>query len=135
MNLLFVNHNTGILSEIDDFQFSCSDTCFYSQNTADTIGILEKHPIGLVVMIINHMRDVAILKYLNDYRKDLEVLLVACEEYDEIITWFCGTNYKIHRLPDAYRHPLVNMDQMIAEHVGRFAGGISEHTRSAGVKN
>ena len=116
MNLLFINHNPDVQTEIDDFRLSCQDTCFFSINTTETIRILEEHSIDLVIMIINHIRDAAVLKYLSDNRGDIEVLLLASEEYDEIITLFCASQYRIHRLPVQYKNLLMNLDQLVSEH-------------------
>ena len=115
MNLLFINHDPEIQSELGDFMCNQHDKCFYSRNTSETIQILDEHSIDLAVMIVNHIRDAAVLKYISDNRKDLEVLLVASKEYDEIITLFCESQYKTFRLPQQFRSLLDNLDGMIAE--------------------
>jgi DNA-binding NtrC family response regulator len=116
MNLLFIHHDPEIQSEIDDFLHSQKDDCFYSRNTEDTIRILNDHPIDLVVLIINHMRDAAVLKYINDNYKELEVLLIASEEYDEIISLFSVNQYKTVRLPLKLKDLRTSINSMISDH-------------------
>jgi DNA-binding NtrC family response regulator len=115
MNLLFIHHNPEIQSEIDDFLHNQQDNCYYSRNTEDTIRMLNDHPIDLVVLIINHMRDAAVLKYINDNYHDLEVLLIASEDYDEIISLFSKHQYKTVRLPLKLRDLRTNIDRMIVD--------------------
>jgi DNA-binding NtrC family response regulator len=116
MNLLFIHHDPEIQSEIDDFLHNEKDNCYYSRSTGDSIRILNEHPIDLVVLIINHMRDASVLKYINDNYKDLEVLLIASEEYDEIISLFSERSYKTYRLPVKLNDLRRNINQMMGEH-------------------
>jgi DNA-binding NtrC family response regulator len=118
MNLLFIHHDPEIQSEIDDFLRSQKDNCFFSRNTEDTIRILNDHPIDMAVLIINHMRDAAVLKYINDHYENLEVLLIASEEFDEIISLFSEHQYKTVRLPLKLRDLKVSIDGMISDRVG-----------------
>jgi DNA-binding NtrC family response regulator len=99
MNLLFIHHDQEIRSEISDLLGNNTNNCYFSRNTIETIRILDDHPIDLVVMIVNHMRVAAVLKYINDNYKDLEVLLMAGEEFDEIISLFSDGQYRTVRLP------------------------------------
>jgi len=115
MNILFIHHDPEIQKEIDDFLNNNKDVCFFSRNTNDTIKILNEHPVDLIVLIINHMRDAAVLKYINDNYKNLEVMLVASEEYDEIISLFSERQYKTFRLPLKLKDIRVNIDKMIAQ--------------------
>jgi DNA-binding NtrC family response regulator len=115
MNLLFIHHDQEIQSEIDDFLQTHQDNCFFSRNTEETIRILDNNPIDLVVLIISHMRDAAVLKYINDHYKDVEVLLVASEEYDEIISLFSGSQYVTIRLPLKLKELKTNIVSMIAD--------------------
>ncbi|MEI7897212.1 MAG: hypothetical protein WCJ26_09265 [bacterium] len=99
MNILFIHHKPDIHSEVVNYLVSPMDTCFFSRNTTETIKVLGDHQVDLVIMIITNIRDAAVLKYINDNHSELEVLLVADEEYDEIITLFCDSQYTICRLP------------------------------------
>ncbi len=115
MNLLFIHHDPEIQSEIDDFLQTNKDNCFFSHNTESTIRILNDHPIDLAVLIINHMRDAAVLKYINDNYKELEVLLMASEEYDEIISLFSECQYKTVRMPLKLKDLRINIDRVVEE--------------------
>ena len=118
MNILFIHHDPEIQKEIDEFMHSHKDVCFFSRNTDTTIKILNDHTIDLVVLIINHMRDAAVLSYINGNYKGLDVLLVASEEYDEIISLFSERQYKTFRLPLKLKDLRVNIDRMISERGG-----------------
>jgi DNA-binding response OmpR family regulator len=115
MNLLFILHDPEIQTEIDDFMNTKKNHCFYSRNTEESIRILNDTPIDLVVLVINHMRDTAVLKYINDNYTNQEVLLIASEEYDEIITLFSTHQYKIVRLPLKLKELQVNIDSILAD--------------------
>jgi len=118
MKLLFIHHDPETQTEIDDFLCNSQDTCFFSRNTGDAIRVLNNHTIDLVVLIINHMRDAAVLKYLNDNYTELEVLLMASEEYDEIISLFCGRQYTTIRMPVKLNELRTQIKRMIKESVG-----------------
>lgn len=126
MNILFIHHDPEIQSEIDEFLHSHKDVCYFSRNTNDTIRILNDHQIDLVVLIINHMRDAAVLKYINDNYKGLEVLLMASEEYDEIISLFSECQYKTFRLPLKLKDLRRNIDKMMEERSKDLRGINSE---------
>jgi hypothetical protein len=115
MNLLFINHDPDLPSQMDDFMCNSHDRCFCSRNTTETIRILDEQSIDFAVLIVNHLRDAVVLKYLNDERKELEVLLVVSEEFDEIITLFYDSQYKTIRLPLQFNSLLENIGRMIAE--------------------
>ncbi len=116
MNLLFTHHDPELQSEIDDFIHTNKDNCYFSGNTESTIRILNDHPIDMIVLIINHMRDAAVLKYINDNYKDLEVLLIASEEFDEIISLFSQCQYKTVRMPLKLKDLRSSIDKMVADH-------------------
>jgi len=116
MNLLFIHHDPEIQSEINDFLHNQKDDCYFSRNTEESIHILNNHRIDLVVLIINHMRDAAVLKYINDNYQDLEVLLIANEDYEEIISLFSQHQYKTVRLPLKLRELRKNIDSMLSDH-------------------
>jgi DNA-binding NtrC family response regulator len=115
MNLLFIHNDPEIQSDINDFMCTKKDHCFYSRNTEESIRILNDTPIDLVVLVINHMRDAAVLKYINDNDTNQEVLLIASEEYDEIINLFSKHQYKTVRLPLKLKDLRTSIDRMIAD--------------------
>ena len=123
MNLLFIHHDPEIQAEIDDFMVTPNDNCFFCRNTEETIRILDTQQIDLVVLIITHMRDAAVLKYINDNYKELEVLLMATEEYDEIIALFSECQYQVIRLP-------AKLKEMQKNIVGMVNGNQEENKRN-----
>jgi DNA-binding NtrC family response regulator len=71
----------------------------FSKNMREAIGILNDQEIGLVVLKINNNKDASILKYINDYYKNLEVLVMASKEYDEVISTFSTGHFKLYSQP------------------------------------
>ena len=99
MNILFAHYDPEIQKEIDDFLKLMDAKIYFSVNTEETIRILNEKTIEMVVLKINNMRDASILKYINDYYKDLEVLIMASKEYDEIISAFIRGHFTLIQQP------------------------------------
>ena len=99
MNILFIHYDPGIKEEIDEFLMTQKGTGFFAENTEHAIRILNETAIDLVVLKITNLRDAAILKYINDYYKDLEVYIMASKEYDDIISVFSKGHYKLFPQP------------------------------------
>jgi DNA-binding NtrC family response regulator len=116
MNLLFIHPDPEIQTEIDDFLHNSKDACFFSRNTEESIHILNNHSINLVVLIITQMRDAAVLKYINDNYRDLEVLLIASKDYEEIISLFSQHQYTTARLPLKLKELRTSIDSILSKH-------------------
>jgi DNA-binding NtrC family response regulator len=99
LNILFIHNDPEVLEEIKEFLTVPDGDVFFSKDTNDAIRILSEQTIGMVVLKITNMRDAAILKYINDNYKDLEVLVMASREYDEIISAFSAGQFKLYSQP------------------------------------
>jgi DNA-binding response OmpR family regulator len=99
VNILFIHDDPEIQEEIREFLTQPNGNVFFSKNTGETISILNNQTVDLVVIKINNMRDAGILKFINTNYKDIEVLVMASKEYDEIISVFSTGHYKIFRQP------------------------------------
>ena len=99
LNILFIHYDPDIREEIDEFLGTQQGTAFFARDTGHAIRILNETLIDLVVLKINNMRDAGILKYINDYYKDLEVFVMASQEYDDIISVFSKGRYKLFQQP------------------------------------
>jgi DNA-binding NtrC family response regulator len=99
VNILFIHDDPLIQDEIDDFLTQYEGKVFFSKHTHDAIRILQNCSIDLVVLKLDNMHDAAILKYINDYYKDLEVVVMASKEYDDIISVFTHGHFKMLQQP------------------------------------
>ena len=72
---------------------------FFAKDTEEAIHILNNYDIYLVVLQINNLRHAAILRYINENYKHLEVLILASREYDDIISVFSKGRYRLTRQP------------------------------------
>ena len=99
VNILFIHDDPEIQEEIREFLTIPNGEVLFSKTTSEAMVVLNAKKIDLVVLKINNMRDASILKYINDYYKDLEVLIMASKEYDEIISVFTTGHYKLFRQP------------------------------------
>ena len=99
VNILFIHNDPEIQTEIDDFLRMHNGQGFFARDTAQAINILNNYVICLAVLQINNLRDAAILKYINENYQGLEVLVMASQEYDDIISVFSKGKYKLFRQP------------------------------------
>jgi len=112
VNILFIHDDPEIQEEIREFLTLPNGNVFFSKDTGEAIGILNDQKIDLVVLKINNMRDAGILKYINNNYKDLEVLVMASKEYDEIISVFNKGHYKLFSQPLKLSELKRNIDKM-----------------------
>ena len=113
MNLLLIHDNPDIQAEIKEYLTLLNGTVFFSKDTGEAIRILNEETIELVILNIKSMRDAAILKYINDYYKELEVLIMASKEYDEIISIFSTCNYKRFPQPQKLSELKLNIEKIL----------------------
>jgi DNA-binding NtrC family response regulator len=99
LNILFIHNDPEVLEEIREFLTVPHGDIFFSKDTNEAIRILNEQKIGMVVLKITNMRDAAILKYINENYTDLEVLIMASKEYDEIISAFSTGHFKLYSQP------------------------------------
>jgi DNA-binding response OmpR family regulator len=99
VNILFIHDDPEIQEEIREFLTVPNGNVYFSKDISEVIRILNDQSIELVVLNIKSMRDAGILKFINNNYKDLEVLVLASKEYDEIISVFSTGRYKLFRQP------------------------------------
>ena len=117
MNILFIHDDPEIQEEIREFLTLTNGNVFFSKDTGEAINILNNQKIDLVVLKINNMRDAGILKYINNNYKDLEVLVMASKEYDEIISVFSTGNYKLFSQPLKLSELKINIEKMMMDNI------------------
>ena len=99
MNILFIHNDPEVQEEIREFLTVPDGNVFFSKDVNEAIHILNEQTIGMVVLKINNMRDAAILRYINENYKDLEVLVMASKEYDDIISVFNKGHFRMFSQP------------------------------------
>jgi hypothetical protein len=110
VNILFIHNNAEALDEIDDYMRHHRNQAFFARSTGQAIQILNTYDIFLVVLQITTLRDAAILKYINVNYQSLEVVVLASDEYDDIINVFSQCKYKLFRQPLRLSNLLENID-------------------------
>lgn len=94
MNILFINSDASTHEELNEFSLDNNLTNYYSNRLENSIIILNEHPITTVVLKMNKLSDVSILKYLNDYYKNIKVLISAPKYFKEVLTIFSQVSYE-----------------------------------------
>jgi DNA-binding NtrC family response regulator len=94
MKILFINSDTSIRSEFNEFAGQIDAEILYSGSTEQSIITLNEHEIDIVVLKIGKLADVSILKYIDDYYKHIKVLVCAREDFDEALTIFNQVHFE-----------------------------------------
>jgi len=99
MNVFFQIQNSTADKEILEYIEGEGNKVYISHSTEESISILSNHDIQKAVISLQSLKDAAILKYLNDYYPDINVVVIANKEYDNIISVFQKTNYSVMHEP------------------------------------
>lgn len=99
MNVLIQIKETSTDREIREFTETKDDQVFISHSTEESIYILSRNIIDKAVISIKGLKDAAILKYINEYYPESEVVVIANKEFDDIISIFQKGNYSVIHEP------------------------------------
>jgi hypothetical protein len=99
MNVFFQIKNNTIDKEILEFIEGEGSKVFIAHSTEESISILSKHRFEKAVISLQNLQDATILKYLNDYYPEIEVVVIADKEFDNIISVFQKSNYSVMHEP------------------------------------
>ncbi len=99
MNVFFQIQNSRADKEILEYIEGEGNKVYISHSPEESISILSNHDIQKAVISLQSLKDAAILKYLNDYYPDINVVVIANKEYDNIISVFQKTNYSVMHEP------------------------------------
>jgi hypothetical protein len=94
VTILFINCDASIRCEFNEFASEINAHNFFSSSTEESILVLNEHQIDKVVLKIGKLTDLSIMKYIDDYYKDIEVLVCASENFDEALTIFTQVHFK-----------------------------------------
>jgi len=99
MNILIQIRNTSTDREIKEFTEGKNDNVYITHSVEESIKILSHTEIQKAVISLKSLKDTAILKYINDYYKNIEVVVLANKTFDDIISIFSKSNYSIIHEP------------------------------------
>ncbi len=80
--------------EFNEFAQDIDANSYYSNSLEKSIAILNEQQIDIVVLKIGKLSDASILKYLNDYYKDIKVLVSARKDFEEALTIFSQVQFE-----------------------------------------
>lgn len=114
MNILIQIHESATDNEIREFTEGNGNVIFISHSTEESINELSNSNIEKAVVSLKSIQDAAILKYLNDYYPNINVVVIANKIFDEIISIFNKVNYTvIHeplKLAELKKHLIINLN-------------------------
>lgn len=99
--VLFIGYDSHTEEEIREYIHDKSTMAFFSHTNDESIHILEGLAIKKVVLNLRSLKDAIILRYVNRYFPEIEVVVSATKEFDEVISIFNQTNFS--RLPSPFR--------------------------------
>jgi len=80
--------------EFNEFSDEIKAKNFYANSTEESIGVLNEQKIDTVIIKIRKIEDVSVLKYINDYYKNIKVLVSARKDFEEALTIFSQINFE-----------------------------------------
>ncbi len=98
-NILFIGYEPPLYDEIRDFIYSRNGLAYFSANVEQSLHALSIHPIDMVVLMMYKPEDAALLNYINRNYPEIEVLVSASKEYEEMISIFNEGHFSVLRHP------------------------------------
>jgi DNA-binding NtrC family response regulator len=95
MNVLIQIKDNTTDRELRDFNESLGNSVYFARSSEESINILNSKEIGQAVVNLKGLSDAAILKYLNDYCPDTEVIVLTSKGFDDLLSLFRETRYKV----------------------------------------
>jgi hypothetical protein len=74
--------------EFNEFSDEIHANNFFSNSTEESIRILNEYRIDAVIIKMGKIADASVLKYINDYYKNIKVLISARKDFEEALTIF-----------------------------------------------
>jgi DNA-binding NtrC family response regulator len=95
---MFIGYGSNI-QEIQEFLEGRNSIALFAQSTEEAIHILDEKDVSTVVLSIHQLNDAAILKYINQYYPEKEVIISASREYNEIIDLLSKGHFTVMQQP------------------------------------
>ena len=85
--------------EFNEFSQEIRANSFFSNSTEESIKVLNEQQINTVIIKIGKIADVSVLKYINDYYKNIKVLVSARKDFEEALTIFNQVHFEKVKSP------------------------------------
>jgi DNA-binding NtrC family response regulator len=95
--VLFIGYDSPVEHEIRDYIRDLAQEAYFARTHEQAIQILDEHPVEQAVLNLRAMSDAVILRYINRYYPEINIVVSATKEFDDIISVFSQQNYS--RLP------------------------------------
>ena len=98
-NFLFIGYDSMIEEEIGEYIRDKSSEAHFAHTNEQVIRILDEEDIDTVVIALYKLEDAAILNYINEYHKEIKIVVSASQEFDEFIKVINQRNYSLLKQP------------------------------------
>jgi len=95
MDLLFISRLKNQKREYLEFASGLKAQAHFASTTEQVVSVLNSCQIDKVILMLQSVRDVGVLKYINDYFPAINVILVANNEFEEMISVFSKGRYSV----------------------------------------
>jgi hypothetical protein len=95
MNILLQIKDSSTANELKEFNESIGNNVFFTRSSEESITILNSKQIEQVVVNLKGLSDAAILKYVNDYCPDTEVVVLTTKGFDDLLSLFGERRYRV----------------------------------------
>ena len=125
MRVLYINIESEIRSEILDYSSSIKEEAFFASGFEESLYFLDRVAIDRVVLRLMRFQDAAILKYVNTYFKDIEVIVTTTRENEEVLEVLAEPFTSVGDTHDR----LARTEQSFREHDDRRSVFLTVYTR------
>jgi len=99
MNILIQIRSTASFAEIKEYIDCIDNEVYISQSTSESIVFLGNYNFDIIMLEMKGFKDIGILKFINEYYPDIQVIVIANEAFTEIIDVFQHLRYQVLKEP------------------------------------
>lgn len=99
MNVLIQIRDNSFDREISEFTEGIDNIIHITHSAEKSIHLLSSIEIQKAVVSLKNLQDTAILKFINDYYPNIEVVVIASKTFDDVISIFQKSNYSVIHEP------------------------------------
>ena len=99
MNVLIQIRDNSFDREISEFTEGIDNIIHITHSAEKSIHLLSSIEIQKAVVSLKNLQDTAILKFINDYYPNIEVVVIASKTFDDVISVFQKSNYSVIHEP------------------------------------
>ena len=97
--VLFIGYDSPVAQEIGDYIRDIASAAYFANTHDQAIQVLNENFINSVVINLRNMTDAVIMRYINKYYPEINVVISASREFDEIISIFNQQNFSLLQQP------------------------------------